>query len=374
MAVQDNGRETDRSGVPSLGSIYLNPTKYCNLACKHCWVSPPYSEKLSGESGELTIDEMIAIVKEARGLGMGGLKLTGGEPLLREGIERLLGFCSATGVTVWIETNGTLVTEKMAEAFVKYDVRDISVSLDSHIEERNDHLRGRKGAFRKAVCGIKNLVAAGMAPEVIISFYRENMEDFGTFLGYMAELGVRMVKINVISPVGRGAVLMKSGVVPSVKETLDFYREMRSRYTSFSGDIVMDIPMAFKDLDEIKGNRCGTCALRNILGVLSDGSVSICGIGFVDESMLFGNIRKDPSLIKGIWETNPILKQIREEVPAKLEGVCGECVFRNACLGDCRAEVYHNTGSFTAPYWFCQEAYDAGLFPSTRLVPKERRR
>ena len=371
MTLCDRRGDAVQNGQAVLSSIYLNPTRYCNLRCRHCWVSPPYSEELSEETGELSVDEMIGIVKEARPLGLTSLKLTGGEPLLRSGLERLLEFCAVSGVEVWIETNGTLVTEKMANILKKYRVSDISVSLDSAVEERHDLFRGKKGAFRKAVEGIRNLIGAGMAPEVIMSLYRENIPGFDAFQDLMTGLGIRRIKINTISPVGRGAKLYVTELVPGVSEILDFYGELRSRYDGFDGFIFLDIPMAFKGIDEIKGGRCSICGIKNILGVLSDGSVSMCGIGFLDEKLVFGSLKGDPAAIRDIWAASPALRKIREDVPSKLEGVCGRCVLKNMCLGDCRAEVFHNTGSVTAPYWFCQEAYDAGLFPSTRLMPYE---
>jgi radical SAM protein with 4Fe4S-binding SPASM domain len=165
--------------------------------------------------------------------------------------------------------------------------------------------------------------------------------------------------------------LQDTELVPTIKEILDFSEKLRVKYESFKGYLFLDIPMAFKSLDEIK-NRGGyrTCAIRNILGILSDGSVSICGIGYMDEDLLFGNVRGKTSSLGDIWHNNPVLKRIREDIPSKLEGVCGICVFKNKCLGSCRAEVYYNTGSLVAPYWFCQEAYDEGLFPSTRVMPE----
>jgi hypothetical protein len=37
------------------------------------------------------------------------------------------------------------------------------------------------------------------------------------------------------------------------------------------------------------------------------------------------------------------------------------------CLGSCVAQNYYRSGNLTAPYWFCQQAYEMGLFPASRL-------
>ena len=354
-----------------LCSLYINPTKYCNLGCSHCWVSPPRKESLDGAGEEMSMGEIIGIVKEAKKLGMNYVKLTGGEPLLRRDIGELLEFCAGSDIEVDIETNGTLISEAAAKMLKRNKVRSVSVSLDSPFEEKNDAFRGKKGAFRQAVHGIMALVDEGIFPQVIISLHRNNMKDMLYFAELMARLGVRAIKINNIIPLGRGAAMKDQGTSLTVKEVLQFRKEADRISEALGVFLYLDLPMAFLSLDKIKAGGCGICNIKSILGILSDGSVSICGIGYLDEGLVFGNVRKNPSALGDIWRGNKVLRSIREDIPDKLEGVCGLCVFRKRCMGSCRADVYHNTGSLTASYWFCQEAYEEGLFPSTRLVPEE---
>ncbi|MGB2662320.1 MAG: radical SAM protein [Candidatus Omnitrophota bacterium] len=354
----------------SLDSLYINPTKYCNLCCKHCWVSPPTREKLEKEDEELSIKEIISVVKEARKLGLNSVKLTGGEPLLREDVKELLEFCASSGVETMIETNGTLITKDTARMFKKFKVGHISVSLDSASARTHDFFRGKKGAFKSTIKGIENLRDECFPPQVIMSLYKGNLEGFSDFMRLMRRLEVNDIKINTISPLGRGAGMQDKGLTPTAKEILEFGERLKEITGHFKGSVYLDVPMAFRSLEELDGRGCGCCKIKSILGILSDGSVSICGIGYMDDRLVFGNIKDDPAVLKEIWNNNPVLRQIREKIPSKLEGVCGMCVFKKMCLGNCRAEVYHNTGSFFSPYWFCQEAFDEGLFPSTRLIPE----
>jgi len=358
-----------------LGSLYINPTRYCNLCCKHCWVSPPYKEELEESGEELPIEGIIGIIKEAKKIGTNHIKLTGGEPLMRKDLGILMEYCNSSDVRVTLETNGTLITKDIARMLRRFKMGHISISIDSASEEIHDFWRGKKGAFRRAIEGIKNLKEENIHVQVIMTLYKESLKNFYCFLDLMKELNVSDIKINVICPVGRGADLHKTSDVPTVREILKFsekLQEMRES-SNFKGTIFLDIPMAFRRIEEVKSRGSRTCAIKNILGILSDGSVSICGIGFVDERLLFGNVRDDPSILKDIWYNHPVLKEIREDIPSKLEGVCGICVLKNRCLGSCRAMAHYGSGSLTAPFWFCQEAYDMGLFPSTRVVPEELR-
>ncbi|MDP8299237.1 MAG: radical SAM protein [Candidatus Tantalella remota] len=353
-----------------LMSLYINPTRYCNLCCRHCWVSPPAAGEKVGK-GEITIREIIGVIREAKELGLTEIKLTGGEPLLRDDIEELLAYCSENKVEIFLETNGTLVTKDVAAMLLKYDVTSMSTSIDSASEDMHDYFRGKKGAYVSTVRGIRNLIAVGIYPQVIISLFRENLYSFSDFTGFMHDLGIKDVKINIISPLGRGADLKNAGEVPTLREILEFHDNIDSFRGPYRGRLSVDVPAAFKKIEEIKEKGFSVCALKRILGILSNGDVSMCGVGYMDDRLIFGNIRKDPSKIKEIWLNHPVVREIREDLPMKLEGVCGLCVFRGACLGGCRAEVFHNKGSLRAPFWLCQEAYEEGMFPSTRMIPEE---
>ncbi|NQT32151.1 MAG: radical SAM protein [Candidatus Omnitrophica bacterium] len=370
MLTCDPGKNKKRSTEATLSCLYINPTSFCNLSCSHCWLSPPVKNELDHQENELSVDEIIKVVEEAKELGLSSIKLTGGEPLLRKDLYDLFKFCSESKISVRIESNGTLISKDMAKMFKKFNVDNVSVSLDSFLEEVNDKFRGKKGAFKEALKGIKHLRDEGISTLVIMSLYKENLEGFEEFLTLMQDLDVRLVKINPICPIGRGENMHKAGKVPTIKEILDFNEKLGFIRDSFKGSIDIDIPIAFRSLDEINRGQVGVCAIKNILGILSDGSVSICGIGYVDDDLVFGNVRDGSSKLEDIWLSNKIIKNIREDIPGKLEGICGICVFKKRCLGACRAQAYHDSGSLTAPLWFCQMAYEEGLFPQTRIIPE----
>ena len=67
--------------MPTLRTIYFYLTDGCNLRCRHCWIDPMYRNKEDGHSF-LPFDLFVSIIKEAKELGLKGVKLTGGEPLL----------------------------------------------------------------------------------------------------------------------------------------------------------------------------------------------------------------------------------------------------------------------------------------------------
>jgi SynChlorMet cassette radical SAM/SPASM protein ScmF len=130
--------------------------------------------------------------------------------------------------------------------------------------------------------------------------------------------------------------------------------------------IFFDYPQAFRALNRIASrDGCSACGIFGILGVIASGHYALCGIGEQVPDLVFGEVGKD--LLEEVWRENPILKALRAGLPERLEGVCSRCLMKRRCLGSCVAQNYYSTGSLWAPFWFCKQAEEAGLFPASRL-------
>jgi radical SAM protein with 4Fe4S-binding SPASM domain len=163
----------------------------------------------------------------------------------------------------------------------------------------------------------------------------------------------------------------QQGELLSVAEVLDAYRGLMTALPEGTPiRVFFDVPPAFKSLAEIRGQAQCSCGILNILGILSTGRASLCGIGERVAALDFGNPLEVG--LRTIWESNPTLLDIREHLPDALGGVCGKCVFRRHCMGKCLAHNYWATGDLFAGFQFCQQALDAGLFPAKRLVRPRR--
>jgi MoaA/NifB/PqqE/SkfB family radical SAM enzyme len=112
-----------------LRSVYFYLTPECNLACRHCWISPRFQN--AGIAKEYLPTALLSsIIGQALPLGLTSIKLTGGEPLLYPGIFRILEIAREHNLEVNVETNGTLVTPEFARTLAGAERRFISVSLD----------------------------------------------------------------------------------------------------------------------------------------------------------------------------------------------------------------------------------------------------
>ena len=124
-------------------------------------------------------------------------------------------------------------------------------------------------------------------------------------------------------------------------------------------------PMAFHSLKRLARDGNDTCGIFGILGLLASGQYAMCGIGVQIPELTYGRIGQDA--LAEVWCQNPMLNELRQSLPTRLEGVCAECIFQAQCLGSCLAENYHQSRRLTAAYWFCEQADEAGLFSLARL-------
>ena len=350
---------------PQLSTLYFYLTSYCNLRCFHCWIAPEYLDKVHAPE-EASFDLLKSIIDQAMPLGLKHIKITGGEPFLSVNFLDLIDYASSKDLQFSIETNGSLIDEEKVKFLKEKGAKFIAVSLDGPDETVHEKVRGVKGCFKKTIEGIKFLKKRGLNVQVIMSVYKDNIGHVEDTISMAESLGVNSFKINCISCVERGRSLMDKGAILSVSDYMTLDKKISGEIKSGHNiKIIFDIPPAFKPLKDIK-NGMARCNIKNILGVLSDGRISICGIGENVDSLILGDISKEP--LESIWKDNGILKRIREDLPHGLKGVCGDCIFKAYCMGKCRAEAYYRTNDLFSPFSFCEEALKSGLFPESRLL------
>jgi SynChlorMet cassette radical SAM/SPASM protein ScmF len=353
--------------VPPLRTIYFYITNSCNLACAHCWLSMDGGKS---QEEELTAREIADILDQALPLGLESIKITGGEPLLRGDIAEIVAHADELGVATRIESNAMLLDEAVACALGQSSgLNHIAVSLDGATPESHAMLRGSRSSFDRAVRGIERLVEHGVPVQIISCLHRGNLEEMADLIDLAARLGVASFKINPITHMGRGQEMADRGQLLTVVEVLEFNRQLDTGLGRDHGILVhLALPAAFRSLKAIRRQGLDSCGVMNLLGVLSNGDLSICGIGEGHSDLIFGQARR--TTIREVWETSPGLARIRYEIRQWPTGLCRRCMVRRYCIwGSCRAEAYALSGSLSAPAPFCQAAFEAGLFPAARLLP-----
>lgn len=177
-------------------------TSRCNLKCQHCF----YWKELNNKE-ELSLEEFNKISKGFKNLIY--LNLTGGEPFLREDVDRIcFYFYKHSGTKfIAISTNG-FFTKKIIEKVTNIlnSCRgiqlNIAISIDS-LGEKHDRFRGVKGSFKNAVETIKELKKLKEKHpnlNIIINtcYSTYNKKDIKEIYDYLKELGVSYQRIGLL--------------------------------------------------------------------------------------------------------------------------------------------------------------------------------
>ena len=124
----------------------------CMLRCKMCYIWNIKDNRVS----ETTMEQKKKFVRSLRGLVDPGFEfhLSGGEPLMTEGILNLVGFIAEEGYKTNMVTNGFLIDEGMAKDIVNSGLDSITFSLDGINPETHDFIRGVKGSHEKIMKAI----------------------------------------------------------------------------------------------------------------------------------------------------------------------------------------------------------------------------
>jgi SynChlorMet cassette radical SAM/SPASM protein ScmF len=351
-----------------LKQLYFYLTRGCNLACRHCWISPSFQGE--GRSfPELSVDLFCSIIEQARAMGVSAVKLTGGEPLLHSRIIELIRRIREEKMVLTVETNGVLCSPELAREISAGREPFVSVSLDGATAGTHEWVRGVAGSFDAAVKGIRNLVAVGVRPQVIMTIMKRNRDEMELLVRLAERLGAGSVKFNVLEPTARGEKMHEAGEGLALRELVelgDWVENSLSAATKLP--LSFSHPAAFRSLGRMfgkKGDGCSVCGILGILGVLADGSYALCGIGETVPELVFGHSAHDR--LEEVWQKNPVLQDLRQGLPHRFEGICGQCLMKNFCLGSCVAQNYYRSKSLWAGFWYCEEAHKEGLFPETRL-------
>lgn len=348
----------------ALTSLYLYLTDYCNLCCSHCWITPKFSRK---QQKGIPLASLKNAIREAEPLGLQSVKLTGGEPFLYKDIAELLAFLASEKLSVLIETNGTLINKETVECLKTCHLDQLSVSLDAANEKIHDEIRGVKGSFKNTLEGLRLLAANGLNFQIIMTLQRKNQEEIPAVIDLSENLGAGSLKINPLIPWGRGKEEMNRRQGLDLGELLRLYQMVERRKVLRNDlEVFFDLPVAFRSIDDLKNTGINECRILNILGILGNGDISICGIGQTVHELRMGNVAHDS--ISEIWRNSLILKDLRQSLPGRLKGICRHCIFKFQCLGACRAVAYALTGDLYAPYFVCEKCFELGLFPSSRYI------
>ena len=210
------------------GTLMVHLLGRCNLTCLHCYMGgSPFRRE------QLPLDLVLRAVSECAELGVATLYLTGGEPLLYRGLEKVLLVAALIPkLDITVCTNGTLITARHTALFKDTSAKvNISVDGDS---EFHDRFRNLPGAFRSTERGLRCLVDAGIPVTVIATISQANLHLLASMVEWAGNAGVTTFRAQPLLKLGRGVqisnqCLTRSQMDRLLLELTDLANRYRSR-------------------------------------------------------------------------------------------------------------------------------------------------
>jgi len=177
-ATAPGGPLHDRLGRP-LRDLRISVTDRCNFRCVYCMPKEVFGKdyQFLERSALLSFEEITRLARIFVAHGIEKIRLTGGEPLVRRNIEKLITMLAQIpGLDLTLTTNGSLLPKKAA-ALKAAGLKRVTVSLDSLDEKIFRQMNDVDFPVAKVLEGIDAAAAAGLAPVKVNMVVKRGMND-----------------------------------------------------------------------------------------------------------------------------------------------------------------------------------------------------
>ena len=194
--------------------LRISVTDKCNLRCVYCM--PEEGLAWLTRADVLTYEEITRVVEAAASVGVNSIRLTGGEPLVRRDLPRLVESLAAVpGIEdISLSTNGLLLAP-LAATLRDAGLRRVNISLDTLAQERFFAIARRAG-LPEVMAGIDAAIAAGLAPVKVncVVMRGQNDDELQAFAQLTVDrpLFVRFIEVM---PVSENLAMQRDAYLPA---------------------------------------------------------------------------------------------------------------------------------------------------------------
>ena len=326
--------------------VYWEMTQACMLACRHCRAEAmPSPHPL-----ELTLIESLGLLCQIAAFGdpLPHLILTGGDPLSRKDLFRVIDDARALGLQVSITPSATpALTPEALRLLQSHGIQSLGLSLDGSNAARHDAVRAVPGCFDRTIAVAREAGRLGLPIQVNTLVAQETADDLPAIYELLKTFPVMRWSLFFLISVGRGRALQEvspghgeeimnwvldllPGAPFAVKTTeAPSYRRLALNRMHVSGRTAAEIKKSsvYKDFQIRDGH--------GIVFVSNQGD--IYPSGFLP--LRCGNVRT--SSLVDVYRQAPLFQALHS--PEQFRGKCGACEFSYVCGGS-RARAFARTG------------------------------
>lgn len=319
-------------------------TYRCPLHCAFCYNPTDYDKHTQNE---LTTEQWIQTLRDARKLGAIQLGISGGEPLLRDDIEDIVIEAKKLGYYSNLITSGVGLTEKRIQAFKEGGLDHIQLSMHDITEEINNFITNTKTfELKKKVAAMIKGHGYPMVLNVVI--HRYNIEHMKEILEMAEALGADYIELANNQYYG-WSLVNRSQLMPT-REQLERAEAVTNEFraTGTKMKIFYVVPDYFND----RPKKCMNGWGEVFMIVTANGDVLPCHSARSLPNMQFPNV-KDSDL-GWSWKDSPAFNKYRGD--SWMKEPCRSCEEKEKDLGGCRCQSFLLTGDAEAADPVCTKS------------------
>ncbi len=357
-ALNTGNKPSPKPASVLLGSgpvVIWNLIRRCNLACKHCYATSADTDF----AGELSTDEVYAVMDDLRAFGVSVLILSGGEPLMRPDIFDISRRAKEMGFYVGLSSNGTLITEKNIDAIAEVEYDYVGISLDG-MRTVHDRFRRKQGAFDESMAGIRLCRDINIKIGLRFTLTQDNASELPELFQLMEDEDIGKFYLSHLNYAGRGNrnrssdlhYQMTRQAMNLLFETCwqDVINGRKREFVTGNNDadsiyllqwIRQNFPQHYDNLYQQLLRWGGNASGVNIANIDNLGNVHPDTMWWDYD---LGSVKSRP--FSEIWQdtSDPLMAGLKSG-QRPLEGRCAQCKHLGICGGNSRTRAWQLTGN-----------------------------
>lgn len=339
-------REFNVSGakrrIPRRATFEL--TYKCNFKCVHCFTN------LACDKSEISTKEAFSILDQMRDIGVFHIAFTGGEIFSRPDILDILSYTRMLGFEVSLLTNGSLITEEIADWLIKYRIRDLEISFHGASPETFEKVTKTPGSFQRVLDTIKIFKKKGVIVTMKACVLDLNLDELANIMAFAKSLGVSFRYSKFVVP-RLDCDKTPANYRISPQEFIDIGKRFRGIVKPIKkhkrSSLIPFPAKVDKPVEEKDEKAFGCMAGRGMIFINPYGQIKPCIVLPVPNYDILNGTVKDG------WQS---IVKFTETTKRPVEWKCDTCEFSGFC-SVCPARAYLNTGDmFGCPDYFKEVA------------------
>jgi pyrroloquinoline quinone biosynthesis protein E len=310
---------------------------------------------LDSRSDELDTAAWARVFREAAGLGVLQVHLSGGEPAARRDLPEIVKAARDAGLYSNLITSGVGLTPKALSVLADSGLDHVQISIQDSEQKSADHIAGYNGAFARKSALAAEVVKLGLPLTINIVVHRANIGRIEAMVDMALALGAGRVEIAHVQYYG-WALKNRAALMPTREQVDAAVAKVEALRAKHHGRIVIDavVPDYYARFPKPCVGGWG----RRSLNVTPSGKVLPCHAAEVIPGLEFWNVREHS--LGDIWRSSPAFNAFRGT--DWMQEPCKSCALKEKDFGGCRCQAFLIAGDARASDPVCH------LSPQHKLV------